>query len=65
MKKTTQKQAVKRLVHLIQIGLKDYTFEEINEALPKALDIFTEDQIDIIQNSIQEYKIKKMVNNKE
>lgn len=62
MKKTAQKQTVKRLVHLIQIGLKDYTFEEIKEALPQALDIFTEEQIEIIQDNIQEYKIKKLVN---
>lgn len=65
MKKTAHKQAVKRLTYLIQTGLGNYTFEEINEALPKALDIFTEEQIDIIQHTIQEYKIKKLVNNKE
>lgn len=54
-KRKVNKYAVKQLVNILKRGLSDYEFDEIVAAVPPALDLFSDDQIDELISAIIEY----------
>lgn len=54
-KQRVNRLVVRRLVELLQRGLSEFEFEEILAALPEAMDLFTDEQVDELLKAVKGY----------